>query len=295
MRESAIGTARAPAAVAPHATRLRGATRAAVLYALLMIGAAIMIVPFLWMISSSLKSQFQIFLTPPVWIPNPAIWSNYPDALNALPFGQAYLNSFIVATIVVVSTLVTSSMAAYSFARIQFPFRDILFVLFLAMLMVPIQVTIIPLFLIMKNLGWVNSLASIIVPFSLFNAFGVFLLRQFIKGMPIEMEEAAIVDGANRWTLYWRITLPLIKPALSALAIFTFLGQWNNFFYPLIMLSSPDKFTVPLMLNQFRGEYTVDWALMMAASAIAIIPVLIVYVIGQRYIIEGIAITGLKG
>ncbi len=295
MRESAIGTARAPAAVAPRATRLRGATRAAVLYALLMIGAAIMIVPFLWMISSSLKSQFQIFLTPPVWIPNPAIWSNYPDALNALPFGQAYLNSFIVATIVVVSTLVTSSMAAYSFARIQFPFRDVLFVLFLAMLMVPIQVTIIPLFLIMKNLGWVNSLASIIVPFSLFNAFGVFLLRQFIKGMPIEMEEAAIVDGANRWTLYWRITLPLIKPALSALAIFTFLGQWNNFFYPLIMLSSPDKFTVPLMLNQFRGEYTVDWALMMAASAIAIIPVLIVYVIGQRYIIEGIAITGLKG
>jgi len=295
VRESAIGTARAPAAVAPRATRLRGATRAAVLYALLMIGAAIMIVPFLWMISSSLKSQFQIFLTPPVWIPNPAIWSNYPDALNALPFGQAYLNSFIVATIVVVSTLVTSSMAAYSFARIQFPFRDVLFVLFLAMLMVPIQVTIIPLFLIMKNLGWVNSLASIIVPFSLFNAFGVFLLRQFIKGMPIEMEEAAIVDGANRWTLYWRITLPLIKPALSALAIFTFLGQWNNFFYPLIMLSSPDKFTVPLMLNQFRGEYTVDWALMMAASAIAIIPVLIVYVIGQRYIIEGIAITGLKG
>ena len=275
--------------------RLRSKVPTLVLYTLLTIGAVIMIVPFVWMISSSLKGLTQIFLIPPVWIPNPPIWSNYPDAFNALPFGRAYFNSFVIAFVVVASTLLTSSMAAYAFARIQFPFRDTLFVLFLAMLMVPGQVTIIPLFLIMKNIGLINTLWSIIVPFSLFNAFGVFLLRQFIKALPGELEEAAYVDGANRWTIYRRVILPLIKPALSALGIFTFMGQWNSFFYPLIMLSSPTNFTVPLMLNQFRGEYTVNWALMMAASAIAVIPVLIVYIVGQRYIIEGIAMTGLKG
>lgn len=294
MRESVVGRAQAPTLAATRATRWRSLTASGLLYTLLVLGAFVMIAPFLWMVSSSLKSQYQVFAIPPVWIPQDPLWSHYPEALGALPFGQAYFNSVLVAGLVVVATLMTSSMAAYSFARIQYPFRDTLFVLFLAMLMVPIQVTIIPLFLMIKNFGWINTLASIIVPFSLFNAFGVFLLRQFIKGTPIDMEEAAIVDGANRWTLYWTLTLPLIRPALSALGIFTFLGQWNNFFYPLIMLTSIDKFTVPLMLSQFQGQYTIDWSLMMAASGIAIVPVLIVYIIGQRYIIEGIAITGMK-
>jgi multiple sugar transport system permease protein len=155
-------------------------------------------------------------------------------------------------------------------------------------------VTIIPLYLVMRQLGWLDTHLALIVPNALFSAFGVFLLRQFIKGLPGELEESAILDGADRWRIYWQIILPLIKAPLAALAIFSFLGQWNSFFTPNIFLSSPEKFTVPLLLNQFRGLYIADWTLMMAAAAIAVVPVLIVYLLGQRHIIEGVALTGLK-
>lgn len=265
------------------------------LHAVLSIGAVIMVAPFIWMVLSSLKDMSQIFLIPPKWIPDPFVWDNFQRSLEALPFGRAYFNSFYISFTVVVSQLITCSMAAYAFAKIRFPFREPLFVLFLATMMVPGQVTIIPLYLMMKQIGWLDSHLSIIVPSSLFNAFGVFLLRQFFKGIPAELEEAAIIDGANRWTIYWNIMMPLIRPALAALGIFTFLGTWNNFFGPLIFLSSPEKFTVPMMLNLFRGMYITDWSLLMAGSAIAVLPVLVVYIIGQRYIIEGITLTGIKG
>ncbi|SEM33399.1 carbohydrate ABC transporter membrane protein 2, CUT1 family [Paenibacillus sp. cl141a] len=266
-----------------------------VLHIVLILGACMMALPFVWMVLSSLKDLSQVFVVPPKWIPDPFIWSNYKDSLTALPFGRAYFNSFYINIIVVVSQLVTCSMAAYAFAKITFPFREPLFVLFLATMMVPGQVTIIPLYLIMKNIGWLDTHLAIIVPSALLNAFGVFLLRQFFRGIPKEMEEAAIVDGANRWTIYARIMIPLIKPALSALGIFTFLGMWNNFFNPLIFLSSTDKFTVPMMLNLYRGMYATDWTLMMAGASIALIPVLIVYIIGQKYIIEGVTLSGIKG
>ncbi|ACX63194.1 carbohydrate ABC transporter permease [Paenibacillus lautus] len=266
-----------------------------VLHIVLILGACLMALPFVWMVLSSLKDLSQVFVVPPKWIPDPFIWSNYKDSLTALPFGRAYFNSFYINIIVVVSQLVTCSMAAYAFAKITFPFREPLFVLFLATMMVPGQVTIIPLYLIMKNIGWLDTHLAIIVPSALLNAFGVFLLRQFFRGIPKEMEEAAIVDGANRWTIYARIMIPLIKPALSALGIFTFLGMWNNFFNPLIFLSSTDKFTVPMMLNLYRGMYATDWTLMMAGASIALVPVLIVYIIGQKYIIEGVTLSGIKG
>ncbi|MBU5347323.1 MULTISPECIES: carbohydrate ABC transporter permease [Paenibacillus] len=266
-----------------------------VLHIVLVLGACMMALPFVWMVLSSLKDLSQVFVVPPKWIPDPFIWSNYKDSLTALPFGRAYFNSFYINIIVVVSQLVTCSMAAYAFAKITFPFREPLFILFLATMMVPGQVTIIPLYLIMKNIGWLDTHLAIIVPSALLNAFGVFLLRQFFRGIPKEMEEAAIVDGANRWTIYARIMLPLIKPALSALGIFTFLGMWNNFFNPLIFLSSTDKFTVPMMLNLYRGMYSTDWTLMMAGASIALVPVLIVYIIGQKYIIEGVTLSGIKG
>lgn len=265
------------------------------LHIVLATGAFIMVIPFIWMILSSLKDISQIFIIPPKWIPNPWVWTNFRDSWNFLPFGKAYFNSFYINLIVVTAQLVTCSMAAYAFAKINFPFRDSIFVLFLATMMIPGQVTIIPLYLMMKQLGWIDSHLAIIVPSALFNAFGVFLLRQFMKSIPNDMEEAAIVDGANRWVIYTRVILPLIKPALSALGIFTFLGMWNNFFGPLIFINSPEKFTVPLMLNLFRGMYITDWTLMMAGSAIALIPVLIVYVVGQRYIIEGVTLSGIKG
>ncbi|MCM3781751.1 carbohydrate ABC transporter permease [Neobacillus mesonae] len=265
------------------------------LHVVLIIGACIMALPFVWMLLSSLKDLSQVFVVPPKWIPDPFVWTNFRDSLTALPFGRAYLNSLYINVIVVLCQLITCSMAAYAFAKIKFPLREPLFVMFLATMMVPGQVTIIPLYLMFKNIGWLDSHLAIIVPSALLNAFGVFLLRQFFRGIPKDMEEAAIVDGAGRLTIYAKIMLPLIKPALSALGIFTFLGMWNNFFNPLIFLNSPEKFTVPMMLNLYRGMYSTDWTLMMAGASIALIPVLIVYVIGQRYIIEGVTLSGIKG
>jgi multiple sugar transport system permease protein len=264
------------------------------LYVAVTAGALIMIMPFAWMLLASVKDLAQIYQVPPNWIPDPFVFQNYLNAWTSVPFDTGYINSIIIAVTVVLANLLTCSMAAYAFARIEFPFRHVLFILFLATLMVPEQVTIIPLYIIIKNLGLIDTLMSLIIPYALFNAFGVFLLRQFIKGLPIDLEEAAIVDGANRWTIYWRIIMPLIRPALAAFGIFTFLFQWNNFFRPLIFLNSIENYTVPLAINFFRGQYATDFSLLMAGSAISIIPVLIVYIIGQRHIIEGIATTGLK-
>jgi multiple sugar transport system permease protein len=264
------------------------------LYVAVTIGAVVMIMPFAWMLLASVKDLGQIYQVPPNWIPDPFVFQNYVNAWTAVPFATGYINSAIVTVTVVVANLLTCSMAAYAFARIEFPFRHTLFILFLATLMVPEQVTIIPLYIIIESLGLIDTLLSLIIPYALFNAFGVFLLRQFIKSLPVDLEEAAIVDGANRWTIYWRIILPLIRPALAAFGIFTFLFQWNNFFRPLVFLNSIDNYTVPLAINFFRGQYATDFALLMAGSAISIVPVLIVYIIGQRQIIEGIATTGLK-
>jgi len=264
------------------------------LYLAVTVGALVMVMPFAWMLLGSVKDLGQLYKVPPNWIPDPFVFQNYVNAWISVPFATGYVNSAIVTITVVLANLLTCSMAAYAFARIEFPLRHVLFILFLATLMVPEQVTIIPLYIIIENLGWIDTLLSLIVPYALFNAFGVFLLRQFIRGLPVDLEEAAIVDGANRWTIYWRIVLPLIRPALAAFGIFTFLFQWNNFFRPLIFLNSIENYTVPLAINFFRGQYATDFALLMAGSAISIVPVLIVYIIGQRHIIEGIATTGLK-
>nr|WP_026961388.1 carbohydrate ABC transporter permease [Alicyclobacillus herbarius] len=267
----------------------------ALLHVVLSIGAIVMVAPFVWMVLSSLKTPADIFRIPPTLFPTTWQWSNFPEALSELPFGRAYFNSFYISVLVVGGQLLTCSMAAFAFAKIRFRFRNALFLLFLATMMVPAQVTIVPLFLIMKEFGWLNTSLSLIVPGALFNAFGVFLLRQFFMSIPDEIQEAAIMDGANLWHIYVRIMLPLVRPALSALGVVSFMGSWNNFFYPLVFLNSPNQFTVPVLLNLFKGLYSVNWPDMMAASTIAVIPVLIVYIIGQRYIIEGIAMTGIKG
>jgi multiple sugar transport system permease protein len=265
-----------------------------VLHFFLIIGAIFMAAPFLWMLITSLESTAQAFSVPPTFIPHPFLWDNYPQSFNALPFNLAYMNSFIVAGSVTICELITCSMAGYAFARLEFPGRNIIFFAFLATLMVPFQLTIIPIFLTMKIVGLLDTLVALILPPALFSAFGVFLMRQFVMGLPLELEEAAIVDGANRWTIFWRVVLPLLKAPLAALGIFAFLGQWNDFFRPLIMLNTPSNFTVPLMLNQFRGQYATEWTLVMAGSVIAVVPVLIVYILAQRHIIAGIAMTGLK-
>jgi multiple sugar transport system permease protein len=261
----------------------------------LIAGALLMLFPFLWMLLTAFKDMRQSLQVPPRWLPNPWVWENFPESLTALPFGRAYFNSAYIVAVVVVATLLTGSMAAYAFARIDFPGSRPLFILFLATMMVPRQVTIIPLYVIMAQIGWIDSHLAIIVPSALLNAFAVFLLRQFVKAIPIELEEAAVLDGASRWTIYWTIILPLLKPGLAALAVLTFLDTWNNFFTPLIFLNSPQQFTVPLLLNQFRSQFSIDYGHLMAGSAIAIVPVMVVYILGQRAIIESVAAAGLSG
>lgn len=264
------------------------------LHLILILVSISMVFPFLWMISTSLKSLDQVFLIPPIWIPKPLQWENYLNAWNALPFGNAYLNSLKIALICVIGQLITCSMAAYALAKINFRGKNIIFIAFLATMMVPSQVTMIPTFILYKYIGWIDTHLPLTVPWVLFSAFGVFLIRQFILTLPRELDEAAIIDGANHFVIYTRIILPLIVPVLATLAIFTFMSSWNNFLGPLIYLNNPEKYTVPLLLAQFKGIYITDWTLLMAASTIAIVPVLIVYLLGQRYIIESIALTGIK-
>ncbi len=265
-----------------------------ILYLVLSLGAFIMVLPFVWTVLSSLKNMGQTFSVPPTILPNPVVWENYPESLQALPFGRAYFNSLYIAVVVVAVQLLTASMAGYAFAKLKFRGHNLLFILFLSTMMIPSQVTMIPLFLIMKNLKLLGSHLSLILPASLFNAFGVFLMRQFISSLPGELEEAATIDGASVPQTFFRIILPLVKPSLSAFGIFVFLGQWNNFLYPLIFLNKTESFTVPLMLNFFKGTYATDYPLLMAGTVISIMPVLVVYLFFQKQIIQGIAITGMK-
>jgi multiple sugar transport system permease protein len=265
------------------------------LYCLLLVAAALIAAPFLWGISSAFKDQTAIYAPTPSWIPNPPIWDNFVQAWTALPFGFFFLNSLKVAGLITLGQLVTCSLAAYAFARLRFPGRDLIFGLYLSSLMVPSQVTIIPLYILMKHLGLVDNHASLILP-ALASAFGTFFLRQFFLTIPRELEEAAIVDGAGLWRVLLVIILPLSKPALASLAIFTFNYYWNDFFTPLIFLDSPQNLTVPVGLAYLQGQYnTGSPATEMAGVCMAVVPVLIIFLIGQRYIVEGITLTGLKG
>ncbi|OMF38116.1 sugar ABC transporter permease [Paenibacillus sp. FSL H8-0548] len=265
------------------------------LYILLFIGALFMILPFLWMVSTSLKGEGSVFEYPPEIIPSVLHWENYNRAWNTLPIDLAYLNSLKIAVVVTVGSLLTSSMAGYAFAKMKFIGQKQFFLLLLATMMIPGQVTLIPMFMWFSKIDWINTHWPLIIPPILSNAFGVFLLRQFMSSIPSELEDAARMDGLNPWQIYWKIMLPNCKPALAALGIFTFMGNWNNFLTPLIYLDDQDKFTLPLMIASFQGLYSTDWTLLMAASCLSLIPVLIVYLFAQRYFIEGITLSGLKG
>jgi multiple sugar transport system permease protein len=247
------------------------------------------------MISTSLKSPGEVFLYPPQWIPDPIRWSNYAESWTLKPMGLAYLNSIKISTLTTIGTLFTSSLAAFAFARLRFRGQNILFLILLATLMIPVQVTLIPLFILFKWINWIDTHWPLMVPAILTNAYGVFLLRQFFMGLPSELSDAGQIDGCNPFQIYWHIYLPLSVPAMVTLGIFAFLFHWNEFLLPLIYLNSQNKFTIPLMLASFQGAYTTDWHLLMAAATIALVPVIIVYLFGQRYFVQGIALTGLKG
>ncbi|HET9872921.1 MAG TPA: carbohydrate ABC transporter permease [Propionibacteriaceae bacterium] len=264
------------------------------LHLVLSLGAIVMALPFAWMVLSSFKPLGEIFLQPPKLLPEDWAPENYPTAWAGADFVRGYWNSFYIAAVVVVVSILTSAMAAYAFARIKFTGSNPLFMVFLATMMVPIQLTVIPLYIILGYIGWIDSHLSLIVPAALFNAFGVFLLRQYVRGIPIELEEAAAIDGASRARIFFTIIVPLLRTPMVALGIFTFLGQWNSFFYPLIFLNSEDKFTIPLLVNQFKGAYSSDWTSLMVAATLAAAPLLIIFIIAQRQIVEGIALSGSK-
>lgn len=275
--------------------RSRGLTPGALaLHALLIAGSVVMLLPFAWMLSTSLKLPPDIFTYPPVWIPNPIAWQNYAKTVTVMPFGRFYLNSLIVTTGVTLLQLLTSSLAAFAFARMRFPGRNALFLLYLATLMIPFQVTMIPNFILVRALGWYDTYQALILP-PAFSAFSTFLLRQYFLSIPRELDEAARIDGATSLRIWWQVIMPLAGPAIAALATFVSLNSWNDFLWPLIITNSPSMRTLPVGLSAFQGQYKTDWNLLMAGSVIAMLPVLLVYIIGQRWFIKGITLSGLGG
>jgi multiple sugar transport system permease protein len=255
--------------------------------------ALVVLAPFIWMILTSLKDMNDIFVYPPQWLPSKFNFENYLSAFEAAPFGTYYMNSLFVAITVTIGQLITCSMAAYAFARLQFRGRDPLFFVFLGTMMIPYNVTMIPSFMVLYWLGWIDTYQALIVP-GLASAFGTFLLRQFFMTIPKELEEAAYIDGAGKFQVLWRIIVPLSKPALATLAIFTFMGVFNDFIWALIVISSEEMRTVQLGLAIFRDRYLTQWDLLMAGSVTAVLPILIVFFFAQKYFIKGITLSGLK-
>ena len=268
--------------------------RRVLLYIVLILIAVIMVVPFLWMLSTSLKTQYDAVKIPPVWIPDPPQWENYVKLFTEQPLFQFMLNTIKIVFFVVLGQLFFSSLAAYSFARISFKGRNVVFFFYIATLMVPGQVTMIPTYLMFAKAGLTDNHLALILP-AFFSAFGVFLLRQFFMSLPRELEEAAEIDGCNPFMTYWRIMLPLVVPAMLTLGVFTLMNTWNDYMGPLIYLSSPEKYTMTLGIAYFKGVYTTQWNLVMAGSIVSVVPILIAYLCAQKYFIEGIAFSGVKG
>ena len=256
--------------------------------------AAIFLIPFIWMVSTALKPPSEVFANPPRLIGSTVEFSNFVDAWNYLPFGRFMLNSLLVAGIGTILNVITSALAAYAFSRVQWKGRSGVFFVYLMTLMVPQEVLAVPMFILMQRLGWVNSYIALILPWA-FSAFGTFLLRQFMLTLPDSLEEAAMLDGASRLRIFAQIILPLTKPALLTLGVFTFIGYWNSFLWPLLIISDVNMATVPLGLNMFLGQTGNQWNLLMAAATISILPAVVLVTLLQKYLVAGIAMSGMGG
>jgi multiple sugar transport system permease protein len=265
------------------------------LHILLLVSGISFVAPFLWMVVTSLKVSEQIFTWPPVLIPNPVQWINYYDALTFLPFGRYFLNSIVLCVVVALGTLISNTLVAYGFSRIDWIGRDVVFVLVLSTMMLPSQVTMIPVYIIFRKLGWIGGFLPLTVPSFLGSAYYTFLMRQFFRTIPFELSDAARIDGASELGIFHRVILPLSKPALTTVALFTFIATWNDFLGPLIYLRDERLYTVTLGLQQFQSRYVTPMNQLMAASTVAVIPVILVFLLAQRMFIEGISITGLGG
>ena len=281
--------------VLPHRGRRRPPYGRVAVYITLAILAATFAAPFGWMVSTSLKTGPQAIATPPVWIPDPWVLGNYVDALTKINFPLALRNSLIYAIPAVVGTVMSCSLVAYGFARIRWPGRDLVFIVLLATMMLPGQVTFIPLYVIYAKLGWVGTFLPLLVPTFLGNPFFIFLLRQFFLGIPSELSEAARIDGASELRILTRIIVPLSWPAIITVGLFTFIDKWTDFFGPLVYLQDRDLQPLSLAVQTFQSAHKTDWPLSMAASVAITVPLIVLYFFAQRKFIEGIQITGLKG
>ncbi|MFC5469205.1 carbohydrate ABC transporter permease [Cohnella suwonensis] len=264
-------------------------------YFIMIVGAVFCLLPMIWLVRSSLMTSGQIFEMPPVWVPSPFKFSNYREALTTVDFGLYFKNTAYITVMCLVGAIISSAITAYSFARIQWPGRKLVFGLLLSSMMLPGAVTLIPTFIGWKLVGLINTYYPLILPVWFASAFDIFLLRQFFSTIPKELDEAAYVDGASHFTIFWKIILPLSKPALIVIGLFSFMNTWNDFMGPLVYLNDEKKYTVALGLQMFQSLHSAQWHLLMAASTVVIIPVIIVFFAGQKYIIEGVTLTGLKG
>ncbi len=262
-------------------------------YALLIIGGITMVAPFLWMLSSSLQSRTQLYEIPPVIIPDPPRWKNYSEVFISINFARYFFNSCLVSLIVTVVGVLVSAMAGFSFAKYEFTGKRLLFLYFIGTMMIPAQVTLIPLFLIFRWLGLLDTYVALILP-GLTSAFGIFMMRQFISSVPNDLIDSARVDGATEMGLFFRIVLPTIKPALGALGIFVFVGIWNDFMWPLVAISRDELKTIQLGLASFVQMHSASWHLVMAGATCALIPVILVFLFFQKQFVAGVALTGLK-
>jgi ABC-type glycerol-3-phosphate transport system permease component len=274
---------------------VRNGIRIVVLYLIILVMAALTLVPFLWMLSTSLKVREQLYAFPPEWIPNPVSFESYRVLFDPLPFDTFFWNSLKIAMLALAGTLLACSLAAYAFARLRFPGRDAIFALLLTTMMIPAQVLLLPLFILYKNIGWLDTHYPLWVPAFFGSAFGTFLLRQFFQSLPTELTDAAKIDGCSHFGIYWRIILPLSGPGLATLGIFTFMGSWNSFLVPLIVVNKIDLRTVPLGLAALQGSNEIRLNAVMAASTLSILPILIVFFFAQKYFVEGVVLTGIKG
>ena len=263
-------------------------------YGPLVIVSVMMLLPLVWMVSSSLKPNYEVFQFPPSWVPSPILWSNYPKAMTFVPFVTFIRNTLIITGACLAGTLLSNVLIAYAFARLKARGREVLFYVVLSTLMLPYAVTMVPQYAIFNKLGWINTFWPLIVPSFFGNPFFIFLLRQFFRGIPHELEEAAAIDGAGALRTLWSVILPLTWPALVTVAIFQVQATWNEFLGPLIYLSKESLFTVQVGLNYFVGQYSGGWNLLMAASTVVLIPVIAMFYFGQKLFIKGIVVGGVK-
>ncbi|OEF99178.1 sugar ABC transporter ATP-binding protein [Vulcanibacillus modesticaldus] len=265
------------------------------IHLLLILGGVSMMFPFFWMVSTSLKENALIFQLPPKWIPDPIAWHNYPDAMETIPFIRYFWNTTVITVLKGIGEVFVSALVAYGFARFRFPGRKFLFLFLLSTIMIPGEITLIPVFIMWRNVNLIDTYVPLILPAFAGSAVFIFFLKQYFSTIPKELEESARIDGCNSFQIFYKIFLPISKPALITIGIWSFQGSWNDLMGPLIYLNSYEKFTLQLGLSMFQSLHKVEWGQLMAASLMTMIPVLIIFFVGQKYFTEGIKLTGIKG